>query len=79
MSSTSNPREHVQRRGRILRNSPGKEMAVIYDILVFPEEKTEAGKKILRKEIDRYKEFATNASNSHECLKLLREYYYMVV
>ena len=79
MSSTSNPREHVQRRGRILRNSPGKEMAVIYDILVFPEENTDAGKKILRKEIDRYKEFATNASNSHECLKLLREYYYMVV
>ena len=79
MSSTSNPREHVQRRGRILRNSPGKEMAVIYDILVFPEEKTEAGKKILMKEIERYKEFAENASNSYECKKLLRKYYYKVV
>ena len=79
MSSTSNPREHVQRRGRILRNSPGKEMAVIYDILVFPEENTDAGKKILRKEMDRYKEFAENASNSYECKKLLRKYYHMVV
>ena len=36
MSSTSNPREHVQRRGRILRNYPGKEKAYIYDLLVFP-------------------------------------------
>ena len=33
----------------------------------------------INKLVDRYKEFATNASNSHECLKLLREYYYMVV
>ena len=73
MSSTSNPREHVQRRGRILRNSPGKEKAIIYDILVFPEEKTEVGKKIRDKEIQRYVDFATNAENSWECLKLLKK------
>ena len=73
MSSTSNPREHVQRRGRILRNSPGKEKAIIYDILVFPEEKTEVGKKIRDKEINRYVDFATDAENSWECLKLLKK------
>lgn len=74
MSSTTNPREHVQRRGRILRNSPGKEKATIYDILVFPEEKTEAGKKIREKEIRRYVDFAVNAENSVECLKLLKTF-----
>lgn len=74
MSSTTNPREHVQRRGRILRNAPGKNLATIYDILVFPEEKTDAGKKIREKEIKRYVDFAVNAENSVECLKLLKNY-----
>lgn len=74
MSSTTNPREHVQRRGRILRNSPGKKLATIYDILVFPEEKTDAGKKIREKEIKRYVDFAVNAENSVECLKLLKTF-----
>lgn len=74
MSSTTNPREHVQRRGRILRNAPGKEIATIYDILVFPEEKTDVGKKIRDKEIKRYIDFAVNAENSLECLKLLKNY-----
>lgn len=79
MSSTSNPREHVQRRGRILRRAPGKEEAVIYDILVFPEENTDVGSRILKKEIDRYREFATNAKNSDECLKDIRKYYLRLV
>lgn len=79
LSSTSNPREHVQRRGRILRRAPGKKYATIYDILVFPEEHTYAGSKIIKKEILRYKEFAENAKNSYECLKVLRKYYDKVV
>ena len=76
LSSTSNPREHVQRRGRILRNAPGKEYANIYDFLVFPKEKTESGIKIMKKEIDRYKEFAELAINSLDCLEILDKYYY---
>lgn len=76
LSSTSNPREHVQRRGRILRNAPGKDHATIYDFLVFPKEKTESGSKIMKKEIDRYREFANLAINSLECLEILDKYYY---
>lgn len=79
LSSTSNPREHVQRRGRILRRAPGKKYAVIYDILVFPEEPTDVGSKVMKNEILRYREFAQNAINSYDCLKLLRKYYDMVV
>lgn len=71
LSSTSNPREHIQRRGRILRNAPGKKEATIYDVLVFPEENSEQGKKIRQKEINRYLDFAVNAENSLECIKLL--------
>lgn len=75
LSSTSNPREHVQRRGRLLRNAPGKDKAIIYDILVFPKENTKIGNNIRRKEVKRYFEFAENALNSFECLKLLKKYY----
>ena len=76
LSSTSNPREHVQRRGRILRNAPGKEYATIYDFLIFPKEKTDIGSKIMKKEIKRYKEFAELAINSLDCLEILDKYYY---
>lgn len=75
LSSTSNPREHVQRRGRLLRRYPGKEEAIIYDILVFPKDNSEIGAKITKKEIERYNEFAYNAKNSFECLKVLKKYY----
>lgn len=34
MSSNDNYREFVQRRGRILRTYPGKEIADIYDVIV---------------------------------------------
>lgn len=76
MSSTSNPREYVQRRGRILRRAPGKEYATIYDMIVFPKRKTDYASKISDKEADRYREFAQNAINSYECLQILDKYYY---
>ena len=38
LASSSNPREFIQRRGRVLRRSPGKYSAVIHDALVIPNE-----------------------------------------
>lgn len=35
-SSTSNPREFIQRRGRLLRKHPDKNFSYIYDIVVIP-------------------------------------------
>ncbi|MEM5687276.1 helicase-related protein [Bacillus cereus] len=37
LASTSNPREFVQRRGRILRTAKGKTLAEIHDFIVFPD------------------------------------------
>ena len=31
LASSTNPREYIQRRGRILRLAPGKDRAIIYD------------------------------------------------
>lgn len=41
LSSSGNPREYIQRRGRVLRNYEGKPMVNIYDTLVFPKETNE--------------------------------------
>ncbi|MDO9044557.1 MAG: DEAD/DEAH box helicase family protein [Methanobacteriaceae archaeon] len=73
MSSTSNPREHIQRRGRILRTFKGKDLAIIHDLIVHPiiKNMTEAEKNILKKEKIRYNEFANSAKNAAECSKLL--------
>ena len=71
MASSTNPREFIQRRGRILRLYPGKTVSTIHDIVVVPtlSEKVdpdflEMEAKIMSKEINRYIEFAHSATNS---------------
>ena len=36
LASSTNPRQFVQRRGRLLRNAAGKNRAIIYDFIVQP-------------------------------------------
>lgn len=76
LASTGNPREYIQRRGRILRPFPNKDKAVIYDFIVVPpiknidlKELHDIEMKIFDKEMKRYKEFADSADNRVECLK----------
>ena len=88
MASTSNPREYIQRRGRILRRHPDKDLAIIYDMIVSLSEKhlrrldrnqRELELKIMGKESLRYREFANDAVNYDECFKLLDDYYRIVL
>jgi superfamily II DNA or RNA helicase len=82
LASTGNPREFIQRRGRLLRRHPGKARAIIYDILTVPpisalstdEQLLNVERQILQKETTRFLEFATDARNSVECLDVLHEY-----
>jgi superfamily II DNA or RNA helicase len=74
MASTGNPRQYIQRRGRVLRHDAGKEKAIIHDILVIPSLNSEVSKdfkdmerKIVKKQLKRYKEFADTAINTVEC------------
>lgn len=67
LTSTSNPREFVQRRGRILRTAPGKEKALVHDFVVFPP-RGYAGKyaeKLVRHELPRAYELNNFASNKY--------------
>ena len=41
LASTQNPRQFVQRRGRLLRTFPGKVTADIHDVLVLPDRSAE--------------------------------------
>ena len=79
MSSTSNPREYIQRRGRVLRRSPNKKKAIIYDLIIMPKfnnNSSEIEGKIRKKEMQRYKEFARTAINSADCLEKLENHVY---
>lgn len=71
MSSTTNPRQFIQRRGRILRLSEGKTFAVIHDFFVSPtldqqENFREISKIILQREMPRFTEFASCSLNEFE-------------
>ncbi|WP_405279355.1 DEAD/DEAH box helicase family protein [Methanobrevibacter sp.] len=73
LASTLNSRQHIQRRGRILRNYPGKKCAHIYDFIVIPNLKGESDsvKNIFRSETKRYEEYARLADNDVKCMMKL--------
>jgi superfamily II DNA or RNA helicase len=54
LSSSTNPREYIQRRGRVLRRHPNKTSAQIWDLLTVDTEKN----PIASSEIERAHEFA---------------------
>jgi superfamily II DNA or RNA helicase len=70
MASTQNPRQFVQRRGRLLRQDPasGKTHADIYDFIVLPpvdpNGSTESDKTLIGAELSRAVELADAARNS---------------
>ena len=67
LSSSLNPREHIQRRGRVLRTAPGKVDATIYDTLVGASTDQE-GMRVFDHEVDRAMAFAQDARNRRQAL-----------
>lgn len=65
LASSQNPRQFIQRRGRVLRQSSGKAVAVIHDAIVVPvsleDEPDQFG--LLKSELLRAIEFAKSAFN----------------
>ena len=70
LSSSGNPRQFIQRRGRVLRPHIGKERATIFDMIVLPpdldRETIEVERNLLKKELRRLVEFADLADNAGE-------------
>lgn len=71
-SSTGNPRQFVQRRGRVLRKCKGKEKAKIWDLIVTPpnilDESNSIERNLFLNEVKRIINFAALADNQIDIL-----------
>lgn len=75
LASTSNPREFVQRRGRILRTYSGKVFAEIYDFIVLPQDADDSSfTSVARKELPRFAEFANSSITPSEAKNVILPY-----
>lgn len=80
LASSTNPKEYIQRRGRVLRRAKGKEYAEIFDFITLPrpleevqfcsEEEVSCDLSLVRKEFLRMIDFAETARNPFEIDKL---------
>ena len=82
-ASTGNPRQFIQRRGRILRKHPDKHIATIHDLVVAPrvnsaQENYNMERSLLKGELRRVSDFAKmseNADNAYTQLEEIIHYY----
>jgi len=76
LASSRNPKQFIQRRGRILRRAPNKEFAVIHDLLVsLPDGSTDGlaySRRLLVAELQRVAEFGRLSTNRDEVYDVLR-------
>lgn len=73
LASSTNPKEYVQRRGRVLRKYPNKTVATIYDFITlpialsavdeYPDDVLQSVKSLAIREIARMKDFASISEN----------------
>jgi len=81
MASSTNPKEYIQRRGRVLRKFPGKRYATIFDFITLPipidevdghnPEIISSTKALAIREIARMKDFASIAENPFDSDSLI--------
>ncbi len=81
LASTTNPKEYIQRRGRVLRLAEGKVFAEIYDFITLPreldevhaltEEQRQRELTLVKNEISRAEEFASLAMNMAQAEKII--------
>lgn len=81
LASTTNPKEYIQRRGRVLRLCPGKEFAHIYDFVTLPrelslvpylsKEEIKYDKALVNSELNRVLEFQRLSENSYDATELI--------
>ena len=78
LASSRNPRQFIQRRGRILRKSSGKEFAIIYDFAITPPpnwQKTLTMIELIKKEVERISEFAKYCINPLDSIAVAEKLY----
>lgn len=82
LASTTNPKEYIQRRGRVLRLAENKPYAVIYDFVTLATPLSEVNqysvdfnceRSLAKRELIRVKEFGDISLNSRDSDKLISE------
>jgi superfamily II DNA or RNA helicase len=83
LASSTNPKEYIQRRGRVLRKAPNKDFAIIYDFITLPRKLSEVkylsyeerkyDLSLVRREFARMIDFADTAQNPSVIDSLKRE------
>ena len=81
LASSTNPKEYIQRRGRVLRLYKGKKYAEIFDFITLPNGLNgvdgsninikNIGKNLARKELIRVIDFANLSKNKSECNSII--------
>ena len=82
-ASTGNPRQFIQRRGRVLRLHKDKVHAVIHDLIVVPlinneSDTFEMERHLVERELERVVDFSSlsmNKMDTYEILEEILEYY----
>lgn len=83
LASSTNPKEYIQRRGRVLRKSKEKDFSVIYDFITLPRNLNEIKEtddidydmSLVKREVSRIIEFADLSDNSRESYELIDRLY----
>ena len=71
LSNGKNPREYIQRIGRVIRQAPGKSISEIYDFVVYSH--LDEKKRIIRREFERAYQIAQNAINRSEVIDIFEK------
>lgn len=74
LASSTNPREFIQRRGRILRTYPNKEKAEIYDFIVLDDEFEYLNKKEIKRLMEFSKLSLNHKENMNQFSHLINQY-----
>lgn len=72
LASSTDPKEFIQRRGRVLRKFSGKEYAYIHDFVTIPYS-TDSGANLVEAELKRAYEFNVLAENKDDNYDLISE------
>jgi len=73
LASSSNKRQFIQRRGRILRRAEGKKMATLIDVIALPPRSIGRDAKwMLNGELARAREMAELAHNKYDALMQIK-------
>lgn len=81
LASSTNPRQFIQRRGRLLRHADGKDYAIIHDFIIEPpdfggslsDDAYNLERRFFKRELNRILDFCRTGENGQAALNSLKE------